>query len=101
MDSGQTIFIMCQLVMGAVLTFLAIMLWSRTRDAAWILIIIGTIIAYIEIIHYILELFGMAGGGFIQIGSVPLSSFLLPLLRMGFLIAAFSVMFVRGFRKNK
>jgi hypothetical protein len=92
MDSGQTLFILSQLVLGAVATFLAIMLWSRTRDAAWMLIVVGTIVAYIEIVHNILGLFGMGGG-------LPVS-FILPLLRMLFFITAFLIMIIRQIKQK-
>ena len=92
MDSGQTLFIICQLAFGAAATFFAIMLWSKTRDAAWMLIIIGAILAYIEIIYSILGIFGLSDGIFFHIGTVPVISFVLPLLRMFFFIAAFTVM---------
>jgi len=100
MDLGQTTFIICQLAFGAVVTFLAIMLWSRTRDIAWMLIITGVIVSYVEIVHSVLLIFGMGGGDLFLIGSVPLISFMLPLLRMGFLIAGFLVMVKRQY-KNK
>ena len=100
MDSGQTVYILTQLILGALVTFFAIMLWSRTRDITWMLVIIGTIVAYIEIIHSILGMFGITGGGFILVGSVPLTSFILPVLRMCFFIAAFAIMFIRLSRKK-
>ncbi|MDR0303008.1 MAG: hypothetical protein LBI04_11955 [Treponema sp.] len=100
MDSGQTAYILSQLVLGAVATFLAIMLWSRTRDVAWMLIVMGTIFAYIEIVYSILGLFGIDGSKWFLIGSVPLISFILPLLRMIFFISAFMVMIVRHSMKN-
>jgi hypothetical protein len=100
MDSGQTVFIITQLSLGAVCTFLAIMLWSRTRDAAWMLIIIGVIFLYIEIIHSILGLYGMGGADFFPVGSVPIISFILPVLRMVFLIAGFLMMVIRSFRNK-
>jgi hypothetical protein len=99
MDSGQIALIFCQLVLGAVATFFAILLWSRTRDAAWMLIIIGAIVAYTEIIYSILGLFGM-GGDFFLIGSVSLVSFVLPLLRMLFFIAAFLIMIIRQVKQK-
>ena len=95
MDSGQTLFILSQLVLGAAASFLAIMLWSRTRDPAWMLIVIGTIAAYIEIVYSVLGLFGISGGDFFSIGSVPFILFILPLLRMAFFIAAFIIMIKR------
>jgi membrane-bound ClpP family serine protease len=100
MDSGQTAYILSQLSVGAVAAFLAIMLWSKTRDAAWMLVVMGTIFAYIEIVYSILGLFGIDGSNLFLIGSVPLISFVLPLLRMIFFIAAFVVMIVRHSRQN-
>jgi len=100
MDSGQTTFIICELVFGAVVTFLAIILWPRTRDIAWMLIIFGVIVSYIEIVYSILVIFGMGGGDLFFIGSVSLISVILLLLRMGFFIAGFSVMVLRQY-KNK
>jgi hypothetical protein len=100
MDSGQTTYIICQLAFGAAATFLAIMLWSKTRDAAWMLIVIGTIFSYIEIVYSILGIFGIDGSNLFLIGSVPLISFVLPLLRMIFFIAAFIIMIVRHSRQN-
>jgi hypothetical protein len=100
MDSGQTAFILSQLALGAVATFLAIMLWSKTRNIAWMFIIIGVIVAYIEIVHSILGLFGMGGDELFLIGSGPLISFILPSLRMIFFIAAFAVMLSRQYRSK-
>jgi hypothetical protein len=76
------------------------LLWSRTRDAAWMLIIIGVIFSYIEIIHSILGFFGMGGNDFFPIGSVPIISFILPLLRMLFFTAGFLIMVIRQFRNK-
>ena len=99
MDSGQTVFILSQLILGAIATFFAIMLWSRTRDAAWMLIIIGAILAYIEIVYSILGIFGI-GEGILLVGSVSLAAFVLPSLRMIFFIAAFTLMIIRQLRQK-
>ncbi|HUV07529.1 MAG TPA: hypothetical protein VMX75_07350 [Spirochaetia bacterium] len=48
-----------RLLLGAVATFFAILLWSRTRDTAWILVILGTLISYAEIIYSTLQNFGI------------------------------------------
>ncbi len=100
MDSGQTIYILSQLFLGAVVTFLAIMLWPRISDAAWLLVIFGVIISYIEIVYSILAMFGISGLDFFSIGSVPLISFILPVLRMIFFITAFIIMLYRQSRQN-
>jgi len=96
MDSGQVVFVYSRLILGAFAAFLAIMLWSKTRDTAWMLIVIGTITAYIEIIYSILELLGIVAHYGLFFGSVPLVAVLLTTLRMLFFVAAFLTMVVRG-----
>jgi hypothetical protein len=98
MDTGELIFISSRLVLGAAAAFFAIMLWSRTRDAAWMLMIIGTLIAYIETVYSILDLFDIVDVPFLSAGSIPLASILLAVLRIGFIIAAFLIMIVRRCR---
>jgi hypothetical protein len=100
MDSGQILFIVSRLTFGALASFLAIMLWSKTRDAAWMLMVIGTIVAYVEIVYSILELFGITKGDTFAIGSVPVIAITLPILRMGFFIAAFLIMVIRKYRRH-
>ncbi|MDL2230155.1 hypothetical protein LJC14_07905, partial [Treponema sp. OttesenSCG-928-L16] len=78
MDTGEIIYIVSRLFLGALASFFAIMLWSKTRDTAWMLVVIGTIAAYIETVYSILELFGITEGSRIIIGSIPLASIILP-----------------------
>ncbi|MDR2730612.1 MAG: hypothetical protein LBB81_06925 [Treponema sp.] len=98
MDTGQAILISSRLILGAVASFFAIMLWSKTRDAAWMFIVIGTIVMYAEIVYSILDIFGMTYDEFIFLGSVPVILFVLPTLRMIFFIAAFVLMVIRQSR---
>ena len=44
------ISVLIRLAVGAVGTFFAILLWSKSRDTAWVLVVIGTLISYTEII---------------------------------------------------
>ena len=99
MDTGQIVFIVSRLSTGALAAFFAIMLWSKTRDVAWMLIVIGTIVAYVETVYSILDIFGITGEQ-LSIGSVPLAVILLPNLRTTFFIAAFVVMVVRKLRRR-
>jgi len=98
MDVGQVIYVLCRLGLGAVASFFAIMLWARTRDVAWMLVVIGIIAAYVETVYAILNIFGIGGGNILAIGSMPLLSIILPNLPMVFFIAAFVVMVVRKYR---
>ena len=98
MDSGQLIYIISRLSLGALAAFFAILLWSKTRDVAWMLMVIGAIAAYVDTVYSILELFGITGSNLLSIGSMPVVSILLPSLPTIFFIAAFAVMVVRKYR---
>jgi hypothetical protein len=100
MDSGQVIYISSRLILGALASFFAIMVWSKTRDVAWMLMVIGTIAAYVETVYSILLLMGITGNNILTIGSVPLVSILLPCLPTVFFIAAFMVMVIRKYRRH-
>jgi hypothetical protein len=100
MDAGQILFIISRLVLGAFASFFAIMLWSRTRDVAWMLMVIGTIAAYIETVYSIMDLFGITENDALLVGSVPVAAILLPCLRTIFFIAAFLIMVIRRYRRH-
>jgi uncharacterized membrane protein len=100
MDTGQTIYIFSQLILGAAAAFLAILLWPKIREAAWMLVIFGAIVAYIETVYSILKIFGIAGEEYIIFGSIPLISFILPSVRMIFFIVAFAIMVYKQSRHN-
>ncbi|QQO09711.1 hypothetical protein [Breznakiella homolactica] len=100
MDIGEIIFISSRLLLGALASFFAIMLWSKTRDIAWMLIVIGTIAAYVETVYSILENFGIVGDNVVSIGRIPLVSIILPNLPTIFFIAAFMVMVARKTRRR-
>ena len=100
MDAGQTFFIASQLILGALAAFLAILLWPRIRDAAWMLIIFGTIVAYIETVYSILKMFGISADDTLIIAAVPLIPLILPTIRTLFFIAAFAIMIYRQSRQK-
>jgi hypothetical protein len=99
MDLGKIIFISSGLCLGALAAFFAIMLWSKTRDVAWMLMVIGTIAAYINTVYSILNEFGITEGSPLMVGSHTLASIVLPNLPSVFFIAAFLVMVVRKYRR--
>ncbi|MDR1373676.1 MAG: hypothetical protein LBJ24_01755 [Treponema sp.] len=100
MDTGELIYISSRLILGAAAAFLAIMLWSKTRDVAWMLVVIGIIAAYIETVYSVLDLFGLIGKSLVVVGSIPLVSIVLPNLPTIFFIAAFGVMVLRKYRRR-
>jgi len=98
-DTGDVLYIVSSLATGALAAFFAIMLWSKTRDIAWMFMAIGTIIDYLETIYSILSLFGLTGGRLLIGGNIPVVKILLPNLRSAFFIAGFLVMIIRKFRR--
>jgi len=100
MDTGQIIFILSQLILGAVVAFLAISLLPKTRDAAWMLVIFGAIILYIETVYSILKTLGIVAEELIIFNSIPLISLILPSARMILFIAAFAIMLYKQSKKK-
>jgi len=100
MDLGNTAYIISRLALGAVSSFLAILLWSRTRDAAWIFVIISAIISYVEVIYSILNLFGVISENIMSENAVLIITILLSCMPTVFIIAAFFVMALRKYRRR-
>ena len=100
MDWSQALLVYSRLILGALTAFFAIVLWSKTRDIAWMLMAIGALAMYAEIVYSILELLGIASVNAVFIGSISPAALLLPVLRMAFCIAAFLVLIVRQYRQK-
>jgi hypothetical protein len=100
MDWGQMVFMYSRLILAAAAAFLAIILWSKTRETAWMLAAIGVLTAYIEVVYSVLEIAGFAADNGLLVGSVPLAAIMLPALRMIFFIMAFLVMIMRQYRRK-
>jgi hypothetical protein len=95
MQNEQLILLLTELSFGAVATFLAILLWSKTRDSAWMFIVIGTIIGYGRIVYQTLQVFGVIGDEWITIAGVSLADILFINLPLIFFIIAFIIMIIR------
>lgn len=81
------------LLFGAFATFAAIFLWSRTRDMAWTLVIIGAIVSYADIVLATLVSFGILDAAMLTFNGIPVAKIVLanvPLLftGIGLLLAA-------------
>jgi hypothetical protein len=98
MDTGETVYVLSRLLLGAAAAFFAIMLWSRTRDMAWMFVAAGTLAAYVETVYSILNGLGIVGERVPAAGFLSLLSIVLPCLPAVFLTAAFAVMAARKYR---
>ncbi len=93
MDMPQFVVEASRFLFGAFATFCAILLWSRTRDMAWTLVIVGAITSYAAIVYEALVQFGVVERDAFLVGGMPVVSILLavmpPLfLGIGFIVAA-------------
>jgi hypothetical protein len=95
MDTGTTVYLVSRLSVSAVCAFLAILLWSRTRDAAWMLIVIGAIASYADILFDLLLRFGLLDEERLRVAGLPLGRILFANLPYLFLSAAFLAMLLR------
>lgn len=90
MESPELVALIIRLGVGAMATFGAILLWSQTRDSAWMLIIIGTIVSYGEIVFTTFGLFGILQEETLVFG-LPLLRILLANLPSLFYLLGFMV----------
>lgn len=100
MSTGIIVYLVSRLLVVAAAAFLSIVLWSRTRDLAWMLIVIGTIASYADILFDLLVRFGLLDeAGFSPFG-IPLGRMLFSNLPYLFFSAAFLVMIARKGRSR-
>lgn len=105
MGSLQIVHIVIRLTLVTVASFFAIMLWSRTRDVAWMLMVVAAIAAYVETVYSILAGFGITGSSLLNfipfmplVPILPIVSILVPQLPTVFFIAALIVIVGRKSR---
>jgi len=95
MSAGDTVLLASRLSIAAVAAFLAILLWSRTRDLAWMLIVIGVIASYADILFDLLSSLGIVDESRYSPFGIPVGRILLSNLPYLFLCAALIVMITR------
>lgn len=79
----------------AVTTFLAIIVWSRIRDLAWMLIVVGIIAGYADILYSLLVEYGLVPDAARSAGVASLLAYVFPNVPWLFFSLAFIVMIRR------
>ncbi|HOX33954.1 MAG TPA: hypothetical protein PLB91_16605 [Spirochaetales bacterium] len=97
MNVGETAYLVSRLGTAALAAFLAIVLWSRTRDLAWMLIVIGAISSYADILFSLLSRLGLVDEARFDLFGLPIGRILLSNLPFLFLCAALAVMIKRKY----
>jgi hypothetical protein len=95
MELVDLVVLLSRLGTGAIATFFAILLWSQTRDVSWVMVIIATLIFYVEIVFTTLERFGIVTADFFNVSGFPVLHIVLTNLPLVFLIFAFISMLAK------
>ena len=95
MELTEFTVLLTRLAAGAIATFFAILLWSQTRDVSWVLVIIGTLVSYVEIVFTTLETFGVVSTDFFEFSGFPVLEMVLVNLPLVFFTLAFISMIAR------
>lgn len=96
MDLGQTVEILTQVGLSAIAAFLAILLWSNTRDTAWMFIVVGLVVEFARVIYSTLELFGIVQENIFIISGIAIGRVILVALPYIFFCIAIIIMIVRN-----
>ena len=94
MSDYSFLYFLVRVLLGAVAGFCAILFWSRNRDAAWIFMILGTLILYFHIIFEMLvkikllvpEFFIISGVSFFEVIALFLAAVPFVFYTIGFII---------------
>lgn len=91
MIDSSAILLAVRFVFLVVCTFLAILVWARRRDPAWMFLSIGVIAAYGDILYSLLKLFGLASHLNFRIAGIDILDFVFPVLPWLFFSIAFII----------
>ncbi len=90
--STDLIALAVRFVVMAFATFLAIIVWSRVRDVSWMLIVVGILAGYADILYALLVEFGLLPDPALSIRGAGILVFIFPNLPWILFSAAFLVM---------
>lgn len=93
MTNGFIAQLIIQLSVGGVAVFLGILLWTKTRDPAWMLIVASALSFYAGIFYRILRSTGIVSP--IMVGGVLVIDVVFELLPLLFMIVAFIVIIIK------
>ncbi len=76
MTNQMVIAVSIKLIIGFMAALISVLLWSKTRDGAWLTMVIGVVFLYLETLLEILDAFGFVMYKEIRYGEIEI----LPLL---------------------
>lgn len=70
MSNQMVVAIAIKLIAGFIAALISVLLWSKTRDGAWLTMVIGVVFLYLETLLEILDVFGFVMYKDIQYGEI-------------------------------
>jgi hypothetical protein len=89
------VLLLSRLIIGGGATFCAILLWSKTRDTGWMLVGLGVVAGYAEIIYTTLKSFGVIPSSLLVVKNISLLDVVLVNLPFLFIMMGFIVTITR------
>ncbi|MBQ8013171.1 MAG: hypothetical protein IJ257_02070 [Treponema sp.] len=101
MTETEIIFFTIKLLLGGIIAFLAIMLWSKTRDFSWMFLVLAAVTGYSAIVFDLLLKLGFVTAKEISLlgNQISLVQLILAVVPSIFVIIAFIIMLSKSGRK--
>lgn len=96
MTQPEILIYIIKLVLGGIAAFLAILVWSKTRDGAWFFLVSGTILSYCSIVYDMLKSFGILTKTFYLVCGIPIIDLCFIVIPALFFIVGFIIMIVKS-----
>ncbi|MBP3710292.1 MAG: hypothetical protein J6I73_07825 [Treponema sp.] len=96
MVQTNLLLLIIKLVAGGIAAFFAIMLWSRTRDAAWACLVAGVVALYAGIVYDMLVQLGVVVDNKFIVAGIPVAAIVFAVLPSCFFTVAFILMIRRN-----
>lgn len=95
MTDQSIISLIIRLITGSAAAFFAIFLWAKTRDTAWMLVIIGIVVDYAKILFTALQYFGFVSPTLFTIGDLEIGKIILDNIPSLFISGGLIIMVLR------
>ena len=89
MEREQFIFCLLRIIIGALASFFAIIVWNKSCEPCWKCISAATVISYIDIVYEMLLELGIVFEYDVMLLGIPVLSFFLKLVPLVFFLLGF------------
>lgn len=102
MTETEIIFFVVKLFLGGIIAFLAIMLWSKTRDFSWMFLVLAAVTGYSSLVFDLLLRLGFISPQELTVfgNNIPFIQFVLTILPRLFVIIAFIIMLSKSAKRR-